>query len=385
MSLPEKNLPNRAWAVHLEETLSELKSKSLHRTPGGGIAQAVGIDFGSNDYLGLSRSQRVRDAFAASDKAGSAASPILLGYQNAHRQLEHRLAEFHHCEAALVFSSGFACNVGAISCLAGRGDLILSDELNHASLIDGCRLSRATVQVFPHNDTEFVRKYLHARRNDFAKVLLVTESVFSMDGDHAPLAELVDVCEQYECGMAVDEAHATGVYGRHGGGLLDELQLSDRVLLKLGTLSKAVGVVGGYAAGPRLLIDYLVNRCRSYIYSTAMPAAVATAACAAIGELAGCDAGRRRVRDMSQEIRKSLSQQGWATTAGDSPVVPVIVGTETRCLAIAARLMERNIYVPAIRPPTVPAGTARLRISLSASHSDEDIQALLAALADCRE
>lgn len=290
-------------------------------------------------------------------------------------------------EDALVFSSGYAANLGVIACLAGAGDLILSDQLNHACLIDGCRLSRARTQIFPHNDVGFVRDFLQANRHQFERVLIITESVFSMDGDLADLRSLTDLADQYGSGLLVDEAHATGVYGPGGCGMLGELGLEGRCLAKLGTLSKALGNVGGYVGGSRLLIDYLINHCRSYIFSTAAATSIMYAAEAALAEMLKMDTERRELRQRAMYVRHALRQQGWhVPVAGqqgqpdDSPIIPVVVGAETVALELSERLLQQGIYVPAIRPPTVPEGTSRLRISLTAEHDQEAVQRLATAM-----
>lgn len=366
------------------------------------------IDFGSNDYLGLRShagvlaalheaiappSQRQTTQLHASRSEphipqttvrwGAGASPVLSGYTAQHAALEESLAEFSGTDAALVFSSGFACHSGSIACLAGSGDLILSDRLNHASLIDGCRLSRATTVIYPHADAGFVGEHLQQHRQQFGKVLLLTESIFSMDGDAAPLLELVELAHKYDAGLVVDEAHAVGVYGPRGGGLVEELELQSQVLAKLGTLSKALGCVGGYVAGDQALIAYLVNHCRSYLFSTASPGLSLVAAQRALLLLIDMQDERQALRQRSAGLRQRLRDIGWDVPRGDSPIIPVVVGSETRVLELGEQLWGRGIYVPAIRPPTVPDGTCRLRISLSTSHTPEHLERLVAALAEC--
>ncbi len=344
------------------------------------------IDFGSNDYLGLRTDSTVLAALCEDRNGavwGAGASPVLSGYSSFAADLEAALADFSHSESALVFSSGYACNVGTVACLAGTGDLILSDQLNHASLIDGCRLSKARTVVYPHNDLDFIREKLSAERQHYAKVLLITESIFSMDGDAARLVELVKLAEHFDCGVVVDEAHAVGVYGACGGGLLEELNLQARVLAKLGTLSKALGCVGGYVAGTQDLIEFLVNHCRSYLFSTAAPGLSLLAATKALELLRGMHVEREMLRQTAQELRQSLGQQGWPVFAGDSAIIPIIVGSEHRAMELSQHLWKSGIYVPAIRPPTVPENTCRLRISLSAKHSIDDRQRLVTALGAC--
>lgn len=345
------------------------------------------IDFGSNDYLGLrSHPDVLASLHHASQLAGArwgaGASPVLSGYSAQHANFERALAEFSSTPAAIVFSSGFACHSGSVACLAGPGDLILSDQLNHASLIDGCRLSRASTVIYPHADADFVCSYLQQHRHQFDKVLLLSESIFSMDGDAAPLVSLSEIAERYDTGLVVDEAHAVGIYGQRGGGLLEELQLQSHVLAKLGTLSKALGCVGGYVAGEEKLIDYLVNHCRSYLFSTAAPALVVLAAQRALQLLVNMQDERQSLRCTARLLRQRLHDLGLGSSIGDSPIIPVMVGSESRALALSRQLWERGIYVPAIRPPTVPEGTCRLRVSLSTSHTPQHIDQLVSALAE---
>lgn len=382
---------NLSWKQHFQETLRGLRETDAlrEREVHGDAASLARLDFGSNDYLGLRAAPALRQRVVemlASDQCGwgSGASPVLSGYTAAHAALENSLCKLSGSSAALVFSSGYSANVGILACLTDKTDAIYSDQLNHASLIDGMRLSRAERVIFPHRDVEFLESHLAAHRHRFERVSLVTESVFSMDGDCADLPPLCDLAERYDCGLVVDEAHATGVYGPHGGGLLEELQLESTarlpLLLKLGTLSKALGGIGGFAAGDQIVIDFLVNRCRSYLFSTSPPAATMVAAVAAIEMLSGMQAERHELRALSRELRSQLQQAGFAVPAGDSPIVPIIVGSEGDALQLSQRLLAAQIYVPAIRPPTVPAGTSRLRISLNAQHTRQDIDRLLTTL-----
>ncbi|MFO1064577.1 MAG: 8-amino-7-oxononanoate synthase [Pirellulales bacterium] len=341
------------------------------------------IDFSTNDYLGLARSELlITSAKAALDAfgSGSGASPLVSGYTSVHEELDRVLADWFHTESAVCFSSGYAANVGVVPALVGEGDWILSDRLNHASLIDGCRLSKAECTIYPHGDWQTVTEWLRDRRAQYRRVLIVTESVFSMDGDTAPLIELATAAEQFDAGLVVDEAHAVGVYGTSGGGWIEELRLTKRILLKLGTLSKSLGSCGGYAAGSSTVIEHLVNTARSYIFSTAMPPHVAAAARKAAAIVAGMNDERARLRAMSKRLRVQLREQNWNTLDGDSPIIPVIVGDSEGALRISQRLRDSGLIVPAIRPPTVPHRTARLRISLSASHTDEELSRLIRAL-----
>ena len=374
-------MPSATWTEFLNRSLQRTDAARRRRVRR--IAELDGkIDFGSNDYLGLRSHSDVIAALRENvfRSWGAGASPVLSGYTSFSADLESALAEFSQSESALVFSSGYACNVGTIACLAGAGDLILSDQLNHASLIDGCRLSKAQTVVYPHHDLDFVRAKLAQERHHYAKVLVITESIFSMDGDAARLVELVALAEQYDCGLVVDEAHAVGVYGANGGGLLEELNLQTRVLAKLGTLSKAIGCIGGYVAGPQAMVEYVVNHCRSYLFSTSAPGPSLAAASKALELLRGMHVERELLRQKAKALRQSLHRAGWSVVAGDSPIVPLIVGSEQRVLELSQLLWQAGMYVPGIRPPTVPEGTCRLRISLSARHSMDECQRLVAAI-----
>lgn len=346
------------------------------------------INFGGNDYLGLRSDPRI---IAAAMKAlsecgvGSGASPSVTGFQESQQLLQRRLATFVDLPDALVFSSGFAGNLATISSLAGEGDVIYSDAFNHASLIDGCRLSKAARFVFPHADVAVLADQLKATRKQFHRAIIVTESIFSMDGDAAPLLALSELAKDYDVGLIVDEAHATGVYGATGAGLLEELALSHQVLAKLGTLSKAVGCLGGFVAGSNLLVEYILNRGRSYMFSTALPASILSAAQVAVELLIERVAERQLLRRTAIATRQRLASDGWQVLGSDSPIIPLVVGSESAALELSGRLLECGIYVPAIRPPTVPVGACRLRVSLSCEHSQTQLDQLCDALRHCKE
>lgn len=282
-----------------------------------------------------------------------------------HTQLEEQLAQWKGTESALVFPSGFATNLGVLSTVAGPGTLICSDALNHASIVDGCRLASAlgaTVETYPHLDLEAVAALLSAHDG---RAVVVSDSVFSMDGDAAPVAELAQLCRRHDALLVLDEAHA--VLGPH----LDQLPGE---VLRTGTLSKTLGSLGGFVAGPRAFNDVLVNRCRSFIYTTALSPADAAAALAALGVLRSAE-GEALVRRLAGHVQRLAPVAGW-----HSPIFPVVLGSEQATLEAAAALAERGLWVPAVRPPTVPPGTSRLRVSLSAAHSDEDVTALIMAM-----
>ena len=380
------------WDDFFEASLQDKAAVSGLRVQGGQVDTIDGswLDFGSNDYLGLREHPQVLSVLKQPVALGSGASPVLTGHTRVHRDVEELLAALSGSSRSMVFSSGFACNTGVIAALAQEKDLILSDQLNHASLIDGSRLARARVHVYRHLDVEAVAMYLRQHRQQFRKCLLVTESVFSMDGDIAPLTELTEVCEEYDCGLVVDEAHATGVYGQGGGGLIEELELQQKVLCKLGTLSKAIGGVGGFVSGSESCVRYLINHCRSYIFSTAPSPTVMQGVLAALRVLPDLEQERRQLRAASRQLRAELKQQGWQCNApashatvreADTPIIPVVVGSAERALRLSRQLLEEKIYVPAIRPPTVPEGSCRLRLSLSVRHTQEDFARLTSVMA----
>lgn len=384
---------NSSWQSFFRQTLAEAEAQCLkrHRTwhvQGGDHQEQLRerrwlINFGSNDYLGLRHDRRLARAIENALPTlgvGAGASPLVSGYSSALVLLEERLAAWQGTEAALVFSSGMAMNIGVISALAGREDLVLSDQLNHASLIDGCRLSGANKRIFPHADVAAARAVLAAERSRYRRALVITESVFSMDGDIGPLEELAEICRSHDAGLLVDEAHATGLYGASGAGFGEVLGATNDWLAKLGTLSKGIGTCGGFVAGSRELIDYLVNRCRTYIYSTGIAPPLVAATLAAIELMPELSERRERLQAISRRVRLALAEQGWRVPRGETPIVPVIVGSSERAVALSRQLLRAGLFVPAIRPPTVAADAARLRISLSAAHSDDQIERLLSAL-----
>jgi 8-amino-7-oxononanoate synthase len=340
------------------------------------------INFGSNDYLNLASDRRLTAAVEAALKQcgwGSGASPLVTGHAELHRRLEQRLAEFEGTEAALVFTSGFAANTGTVAALVGTGDVVFTDRKNHASLIDGCRLSHADVRTFPHGDWAMLDRLL-SKTSPYRRRLIATDGLFSMDGDLAPLQQLADLAERHGAMLMVDEAHATGVFGGQGRGVSEHFSLEDRVHVRVGTLSKALGCIGGFVAGSRSLIEWLVNRARPYIFSTAAPAVTAAAAIAALDIVQNEPERRQTLLARSEMLRHRLIDQGWKMGLSQSQIIPIVVGEPSRAIALAAALRERGLYVPAIRPPTVPEGEACLRISLTCGHTDEMIAQLLEAL-----
>lgn len=340
------------------------------------------INFSSNDYLGLASHPALAEAMARGARrwgTGATASRLICGTTGEHAALEEELATAKGTEAALVFSTGFAAATGTIPALVGQGDVAILDKLSHACLIDGVHASGATIRVFPHNDLAGLESRLQWARRTHPKgrILIVTESVFSMDGDLTPLREIVDLKERHDAVLFLDEAHAVGVRGHGVQGLAGELGLGDRIEIQMGTLGKALGVSGGYIAGSRVLIDFLINRARSFIFSTAPVTAIA-AACRAALKVACSEEGDRLRATLRENI--ALLASLLRITQTESAILPLILGSEEQALREAARLLEAGFFIPAIRYPTVPKNTARLRVSLSALHSPDEIRALAQAL-----
>ncbi len=369
--------------------LEKLRADGLHRTLRS-VASAQGprivvegrefLNFSSNDYLGLANDPVLKRAgIEALEKfgVGAGASRLVCGNLEPYRQLEEKLARFKAKEAALVFGSGYAANVGTITALAGEGDVVILDKLDHASIIDGARQSGAAIRVYPHKNLKKLADILQ-QSQQFRRRLIVTETVFSMDGDLAPLAELVALKEKYDAGLMIDEAHATGLYAKNRRGLAEATGVEDKIDVTLGTLSKALGGAGGFVVGSQTLIDFLRNRARSLIYSTALPPATVAAAAAAV-DFVMSEAGHERRdklwRNVS-EMKNGLTKPG-IQHQSRSPIIPVIIGDESAAVEVSGKLYERGIFVPAIRFPTVPKGKARLRVTVTAAHSREDIERFL--------
>ncbi|HKY06590.1 MAG TPA: 8-amino-7-oxononanoate synthase [Candidatus Binatia bacterium] len=374
----------------IRRELEELKKASLYRSlrsvdgEQGPILIVDGrevLNFSSNNYLGIANHPALAEAAkAAIDRygCGSGASRLISGNMLMHDALEAKLAAFKGTEAALVFNSGFQANTGILSTLAGEGDAILSDALNHASIIDGCRLSRAKTVVYPHCDLDQLEKSLKGLASCRRK-LIVTESIFSMDGDEAPLAGIVELAERYRAEVMVDEAHATGLFGSSGAGVVAKLGLGERVLVQMGTLGKALGGFGAYVAGSADLRELLINRCRSFIFTTSLPPAVMAMAMAAIDLVTREPERRERLWENCRRMTKGLRALGFAADAS-SAIVPVIIGDAGKCMRLSEGLMERGIFAQGIRPPTVPPGTSRLRITLMASHTSDQIDRMVETL-----
>jgi glycine C-acetyltransferase/8-amino-7-oxononanoate synthase len=358
--------------------MEELRDRGLHRRlrlisgPQGPRVLLDGREvllLCSNDYLGLAAHPRVRQAAAEAALrwgAGAGASRLISGNMQPHRALEERLAEFKGYEAALLFGSGYLANTGAIAALAGWGEVIFSDELNHASIIDGCRLSRAETFVYRHGDVEHLAWGL--REAEGRGSLIVTDGVFSMDGDVAPLGELAGLARRHGCRLMVDEAHATGALGPGGRGSVAAAGLSDEVDLLVGTLGKALGSYGAYVCAGREVVEYLVNSARPFIFSTAPPPPALAAAAAALELLESHPNRVERLRENAVTLREGLRREGLAAGGSESQIVPVEVGDAERTMELCERILERGVFAQGIRPPTVPEGSSRLRFTVMATH-----------------
>ncbi len=338
----------------------------------------------SNNYLGLANHPALAEAArSALERYGTSASGsrLVSGSLALHGQLEKRVAEWMGTEAALVFNSGYQANVGAIPALAREGDLILSDELNHASLIDGCRLSRARTRVFRHADPQHLESLLaeNSTASRTGKNIIVTESVFSVDGDLAPLTEIASLARRFDALLIVDEAHAVGVFGPAGAGRVEELQLELAVDIRMGTFSKALGSFGAFVAGRRDLIEYLVNRARSFIYSTALPPATLGASLAAIQAIQREPERRKSLWENVRFLREGLKDQGWSLLSEASQILPVLIGEARETMEVTDELLARGVFAQGLREPTVPPGTSRLRLTPMATHNREDLTQALAA------
>lgn len=377
------------------EQLDELARQSLLRTRRT-VSSAQGplltvearpyLSFCSNDYLGLANHPAITAAAVTAlgqYGMGAAASALISGHSAAHETLERALAEFTGLPAALGFGSGYMANMGVIGALVGAGDTVVVDRLSHASLIDGARLSGASLKVFPHNDTERLDQVL--ARCGSGRKLVVTDAVFSMDGDQAPLAELAEVCARHGAWLLVDDAHGFGVLGPQGRGSLAHAGVRAPHVLCMGTLGKAAGVAGAFVAGDRDLLAWIMQRARTYMFTTAHPPALAAAATASLAVIAADEWRRTHLRALVAQLRKGLAGLSWQLLPSQTPIQPLIIGDNVRARALMQQLREQGIWVPAICPPTVPRMTARLRISLSALHTEEQVAQLIEALVQAEQ
>ena len=336
------------------------------------------INLASNNYLGLTSHKALRKAsIEAVRKLGVGAGAVrtIAGTMKLHMELEEQIARFKHVEACVVFQSGFTANAGTVSAVLGKDDLIISDELNHASIIDGARLSKATIKVFKHKDVEDCERILDEHASFPGKKLIITDGVFSMDGDIAPLPRLCDLAEKYGCIMMVDDAHASGVLGRGGRGSVDHFNCHGRVHIQVGTLSKAIGSMGGYVCGSRDLIDYLYLRARPFLFSTSHPPATA-AACQAAFTLLESPEGEKLVKKLwanTKFLKRELKKRGFQFKASETPIIPIHVGDAAKAFEFSRKLFDAGVFAPAVGFPTVAEGKARLRAIVSAAHKREHL------------
>ncbi len=374
----------------LHERLDELERQDMKRKlvpqRADGVYLIRGrrrfVNFGSNDYLGIASHNIVFPndmTRKASSNGGAGSSPLVCGFSPLHQRLCDELTELEGTEDCVLFPTGFAACSGVMMTLPEAGDLILSDELNHASLIDGCRLSKAERFIYPHRDVKAVRALLQCHRHRFCRAFLVTDAIFSMDGTIAPLAELVELADAYDVVLIVDEAHSTGVLGETGSGLCEALGVKDQVPLRIGTLSKAIGSQGGFVAGPSVVCEYLIQKCRSLIYSTAASPLTILTALNGLSIIRNEPERRTILANNTQSLREVLIDSNLSTTS-ESQIIPVIIGAAGLTVSVARHLENLGFFVPAIRPPTV--ATARLRVSLSALHTTDMIQSFGEALLD---
>jgi len=341
------------------------------------------VNLSSNNYLGLTTHPKLRErALAATRRLGVGSGSVrtIAGTMDIHMELERRLAEFKNTEAVVVFQSGFAANAGTVAAVLTSDDVVVSDELNHASIVDGCRLSRATIKVFPHKDVDAARRVLQALPASKRK-LLITDGVFSMDGDLGALPDLCALAEEFGCIMMVDDAHASGVFGKNGRGTIDHFGVHGRVDIQVGTLSKAIGALGGYVAGSRALVDFLCHRARPFLFSTSHPPAVAAACIAAIDVVMEEPQIIDRLWDNTRFFKAGLTALGFNTGMSESPITPVIVGEAALAMKLSDRLFEEGVFAQGIGFPTVPRDRARLRTIVTATHTRDDLQFALDAFA----
>lgn len=357
--------------------LRQRRGNALPCSPRAVVDGREMLAFCSNDYLGLANHPRLAEALAAGAArwgAGSGASHLVSGHYTVHDELERRLAEFTGCERALYFSTGYMANSGVIPALVGRGDAVFADRLNHASLVDGMLLSRADMHRYPHADVAALARQLEA--STAKRKLIVTDAVFSMDGDIAPLAELLELAERFDAWLMVDDAHGFGVLGPQGRGALAAAGLASWRLILIGTLGKAAGVSGAFAAGQADVIEWLLQKARTYIFTTGAPPALAEALLASLDLIAGGDDRRAHLAELIACLAAELKLQRWQLMLSPTPIQPIRIGGNEEALAAARALWDEGIWVPAIRPPTVPAGSARLRVSLSAAHTLDEVRRL---------
>jgi 8-amino-7-oxononanoate synthase len=377
----------------LQEELDALRADGLYRwlrQVQGAQGPRMQVDgketivLASSDYLGLASHPRLKEAARrAIDRYGCSASAarLISGNHDLYPQLEDRLARFKGTEAALVFSTGYQANLGVISALMDSQDVVFSDELNHASIVDGCRLSKAQVRVFPHNDLVALKRRLERERSARRR-LIVVDGVYSMDGDLAPLPEVVDLAERYDCMTMVDDSHGTGALGEGGRGTVEATGMLGRVHIETGSLAKALGGFGAYVVGSRTIIEYLINRARSFIFTCAMPPAVLATVLEALAVIEEEPELRQRLRNNSRHLRAGLRDLGFEVGEGGTQIIPLMVRESDRTMRVCQELLDRGVFAQGIRYPSVPRGTERLRLTVTASHSRADLDAALITLGE---
>jgi len=379
----------------LKQEIDRLKTLGLYRDLKrivGPIDTTVAIDgkevilLSSNNYLGIATHPKLKEAAVSALReygTGASSSRLISGNMEIHEELEKKTAKFKGCQSAIVFPTGYMANIGVITSLASKGDLILSDELNHASIIDGCRLSGAEIRVYPHKNIEKLKEILSqgkasSSKGSYKRMLIVTDGVFSMDGDITPLPEILGVAREEDALVIVDDAHATGVLGTNGKGTAEHFGLKDENLIQMGTFSKALGSMGGYIAGPEIVIEYLRNKARSFIYSTALPPSLCASSIAAIEIIENEPWIRTRLWRNITRFRRGLTNLGYNTMESQTQIIPILIGDTSLTMKFATAIFQKGVYAPGIRPPTVPEGKSRIRTSLMASHTDEQIDRVLA-------
>ncbi len=376
-----------------KETLRQLRAQGLYRSllqTDSATSTSVKQDgqkallFCANNYLGLANHPVLKKAAAEAAEtwgAGAGAARLVSGNHYLYKTLESKLAQYKHTAAALIFSTGYMANLGTIPAIVQKGDLILADRLNHASLVDGCRLSGASFRIYRHRDTVHLEKLLQKRKSG-QNVLIVSDGVFSMDGDIAPLPEIVRLAENYDARIYLDDAHATGVLGQNGGGTAEHFGLSNPRLIQMGTFSKALGGFGGFVAGTEDLIQLLINKARPFVYTTALPPGVLASALAALELVQSRPHLMAQLWENQAYFHQKISELGFNLLGSETPIVPILIGSSEKALTFSKHLLEKGILVSAIRPPTVPKGSARLRVTLMAVHTQAQIDLLLHALKD---
>ena len=382
---------NKDFNNWLINEVNGIKKKNLHRklieiessmSPEISIGKKKYIQFASNNYLGMttkrqviSRSSKILEKYGT----GTGGSRLVTGTSDLHNKLERKIAKFKKTQDAIIFSSGYLANIGVISSIARKGDLIFSDELNHASLIDGARMSKANIIIYRHCDMTHLEDELKKIKPNVRKII-ITDSVFSMDGDIAPLDEIVSLSKRYNCISMIDEAHATGVLGKDGSGASEMFGVQKNIDICMGTLSKAVGSVGGYVAGSKVFIDFLKNRARSFIFDTSLPASNLMTSIVAIENIQKSKKLREKLFFNIKSITNFLKENNFEYVSSGTPIIPIIFGSEIKTLKISKFLFDNGIYIPAVRPPSVPKGSSRIRITLMSNHTLKHINKLKALL-----